>query len=226
MRERFATGGGSDAKARSAVSRRPLSRRARPPWLRCLARLCSAISSASFPPSCWTSMRHGRRCRPKPRSASSAARCCCAISGILPRSTRRRPPSWRSRPAPPIRPTGCFPREHRKPGVFFSDFFRPLGLEECLGGTLASTNGRFAMVGLQRSRDRRPFDDDDIDRLEALMPHLARALQLRRSLHRARTRSRRADGSLRQACCRRCRDGLRGPEPFRECRGTADGGSQ
>lgn len=71
--------------------------------------------------------------------------------------------------------------ETRKPGVFFNEFFRPLGLEECLGGTLASTKGRFAMVGLQRQRDRKPFDDDDIARLEALMPHLARALQLRRS---------------------------------------------
>jgi len=73
------------------------------------------------------------------------------------------------------------PEETRKPGVFFNEFFRPLGLEECLGGTLASTKGRFAMVGLQRPRDRKPFDDDDIARLEALMPHLARALQLRRS---------------------------------------------
>lgn len=73
------------------------------------------------------------------------------------------------------------PEETRRPGVFFNEFFRPLGLEECLGGTLASTKGRFAMVGLQRPRDRKPFDDDDITRLEALMPHLARALQLRRA---------------------------------------------
>ena len=90
------------------------------------------------------------------------------------------------------------PGEHRKPGVFFGDFFRPLGLEECLGGTLASTNGRFAMVGLQRSRDRRPFDDDDIDRLEALMPHLARALQLRRSFIQLE----RAAGALTEVCDR------------------------
>jgi hypothetical protein len=71
--------------------------------------------------------------------------------------------------------------EKRRPGAFFGEFFRPLGLEECLGGTLASTNGRFAMVGLHRPPDRQPFDDDDIIMLEGLMGHLARALQLRRS---------------------------------------------
>jgi GAF domain-containing protein len=71
--------------------------------------------------------------------------------------------------------------EKRKPGAFFSEFFRPLGLEECLGGTIASAQGRFAMVGLHRTPDRQPFDDADIAKLEALMPHLARALQLRRS---------------------------------------------
>jgi PAS domain-containing protein len=73
------------------------------------------------------------------------------------------------------------PEETRRPGIFFSEFFRPLGLEECLGGTLASTNGRFAMIGLQRAPDRAAFDDDDIAKLERLMPHLSRALQLRRA---------------------------------------------
>jgi hypothetical protein len=37
------------------------------------------------------------------------------------------------------------------------------------------------MVGLHRSPDRAAFDDDDIAKLERLMPHLARALQVRRS---------------------------------------------
>lgn len=73
------------------------------------------------------------------------------------------------------------PNELRRPGVFFNDFFRPLGLEECLGGTLASANGRFAMIGVQRAPDRKVFDDEDIAKLERLMPHLSRALQLRRS---------------------------------------------
>jgi hypothetical protein len=90
------------------------------------------------------------------------------------------------------------PEETRKPGVFFNEFFRPLGLEECLGGTLASTKGRFAMVGLQRPPDRHPFDDADIARLEALMPHLARALQLRRSFLELEG----AAGAMSEACDR------------------------
>lgn len=91
------------------------------------------------------------------------------------------PRAFMAQPAGTAIPTyRLLPEETRKPGVFFNEFFRPLGLEECLGGTLATTKGRFAMVGLQRTPDRDPFDDADIARLEALMPHLARALQLRR----------------------------------------------
>jgi len=72
------------------------------------------------------------------------------------------------------------PEEAKRPGVFFSEFFRPAGMEECLGGTLATANGRFALVGLQRTPDRKVFDDADILRLEGLLPHIGRALQLRR----------------------------------------------
>jgi hypothetical protein len=95
-----------------------------------------------------------------------------------------------ARPAGMASPTyRLLPEETRRPGVFFAEFFRPLGLEECLGGTLASSKGRFAMVGVHRAPDRKPFDDGDIARLEALMPHLGRALNLRRTFldleHRA-----------------------------------------
>jgi DNA-binding CsgD family transcriptional regulator len=92
------------------------------------------------------------------------------------------PPAFMARPPGTAIPTyRLLPEETKRPGVFFSEFFRPLGLEECLGGTLATTNGRFAMVGLQRTPDRAAFDDEDIAKLERLMPHLSRALQLRRS---------------------------------------------
>jgi hypothetical protein len=104
-----------------------------------------------------------------------------------------------SRPAGTAIPTyRLLPEETQRPGVFFSEFFRPLGLEECLGGTLASANGRFAMVGLHRAPDRKAFDDEDITRLERLMPHLSRALQLRRSFL---TLDRR-DTGLAEACDR------------------------
>jgi DNA-binding CsgD family transcriptional regulator len=92
------------------------------------------------------------------------------------------PPAFMKRPPGTAIPTyRLLPEETRRPGIFFSEFFRPLGLEECLGGTLASTNGRFAMIGLQRAPDRAAFDDGDIAKLERLMPHLSRALQLRRA---------------------------------------------
>ena len=92
------------------------------------------------------------------------------------------PPAFMKCPPGTAIPTyRLLPEEKRRPGIFFSEFFRPLGLEECLGGTLAAANGRFAMVGLHRGPDRASFDDDDIAKLERLMPHLSRALQLRRS---------------------------------------------
>jgi DNA-binding CsgD family transcriptional regulator len=109
------------------------------------------------------------------------------------------PPAFMSRPAGTAIPTyRLLPEERRRPGVFFSEFFRPLGLEECLGGTLAAAKGRFAMVGLHRAPDRKAFDDDDIAKLERLMPHLSRALQLRRSFL---TLDRR-DTALAEACDR------------------------
>jgi hypothetical protein len=109
------------------------------------------------------------------------------------------PPAFIKRPAgTAISTDRMLAEEKRRPGAFFSEFFRPLGLEECLGGTLASTNGRFAMVGLHRSRDRKPFDDDDMARLERLMGHLGRALQLRRSFIGLE----RAAGAMSEVCDR------------------------
>jgi PAS domain-containing protein len=79
--------------------------------------------------------------------------------------------------------------EERENDRFFNEFFRPLGLVETLGGPLYSDQGSFAMIALMRGEERRPFDDDDTARLERLMPHIARALQLRRSFFRIDARS-------------------------------------
>lgn len=64
---------------------------------------------------------------------------------------------------------------------FVHEFFRPIGLTETLGGNLFSDRACFSLIGLQRGDDRPPFDDDEIARLERLMPHLTRALQLRKA---------------------------------------------
>jgi hypothetical protein len=109
------------------------------------------------------------------------------------------PAAFIKQPAGTAIPTyRLLPEETKRPGVFFAEFFRPAGLEECLGGTLATTNGRFALVGLQRAPERNIFDDEDIARLERLMPHLSRALQLRRSFLAIDRRS----AGLAEACDR------------------------
>ena len=43
-----------------------------------------------------------------------------------------------------------------------------------------STGGRFAMVGIHHGANREPFGDDEIVRLGRLIPHLRRALEIRR----------------------------------------------
>lgn len=65
--------------------------------------------------------------------------------------------------------------------VFYNEYFRAIGYEETLGGTLAANAGRFAIVAVLRTPQQRAFDDIDKARLERLMPHLIRALELRRS---------------------------------------------
>src|SRR5262249_9708985 len=43
-----------------------------------------------------------------------------------------------------------FSPEMRARDPFFNEFFRPLGLEECLGATLLSDEDRAAQIGIQR----------------------------------------------------------------------------
>jgi hypothetical protein len=73
------------------------------------------------------------------------------------------------------------PAEIRKTHPFVHEFFRPIGLVETLGGKLLFDQARFSLIGLQRGKDRKAFDDDDIAKLQRLMPHITRALQLRRT---------------------------------------------
>jgi DNA-binding CsgD family transcriptional regulator len=74
--------------------------------------------------------------------------------------------------------------KERKSLPFVNEFLRPIGLIETLGGNLFADRHRFSLIGLQRGGDRPQFDDADITRLERLMPHIARALQLRRVFHK------------------------------------------
>lgn len=67
---------------------------------------------------------------------------------------------------------------------FYNEFFVPIGFIESIGGPLYSEQGNFAMIAIMRGAERGPFDDGDIAHLERLMPHIARALQLRRTVFR------------------------------------------
>lgn len=74
--------------------------------------------------------------------------------------------------------------EQRHNDPFVHEFFEPIGLVETLGGNLFSDHARFSLIGLQRGKDRPQFDDQEIAKLERLMPHVTRALQLRRTFSR------------------------------------------
>ena len=74
-----------------------------------------------------------------------------------------------------------FSRDFLKTCLFFNEFYRQIGLEECLGGNLSSRNGHFALIGLQRDNGRRPFTAGEVQTLNGIAPHLGRALQLRRT---------------------------------------------
>jgi DNA-binding CsgD family transcriptional regulator len=82
-----------------------------------------------------------------------------------------------------------FTPEEQATGKFYNEFFKPIGLIETLGGPLYSSDGSFAMIALMRGDDRPPFNEQEVLYLEYLMPHITRALQLRRTFFRIDSRN-------------------------------------
>ena len=74
--------------------------------------------------------------------------------------------------------------------VFRNEFLRPRGVDAALCGPLLSDGGRFALVAVHHPINRESFGDDDIARLERLMPHLRRTLQIRRLFLQSELRDR------------------------------------
>ena len=74
--------------------------------------------------------------------------------------------------------------EEMRRDIFYNEFYRPRGFAETLGGRLTSGSSAFGVVGLHRAAEQEEFDQTERARLEALMPHLARTLRLRRSFAR------------------------------------------
>jgi hypothetical protein len=88
---------------------------------------------------------------------------------------------------------------------FINEYLRPIKLGECLAGPIYAEPGRFALIGVHQELGRQQFDDEDAARLERLMPHLARALQLRRAFLDVERR-----GAVLAAIVDRCAAGMIG----------------
>ena len=81
-----------------------------------------------------------------------------------------------------------FSPEDRERSRFFQDFYRPLGLEEALGGPITAGHGRLGIVAVHRGPDRPPFSEAEMLSLERLVPHLARAIELRTAFFQLESR--------------------------------------
>lgn len=65
---------------------------------------------------------------------------------------------------------------------FYSDFGRKLGLRHVVGTVLQLDGARSTAIGLHRPDGAAPFERAEAHYLECLLPHLRRALQMRRHL--------------------------------------------
>ncbi len=63
---------------------------------------------------------------------------------------------------------------------FFNEYFRTLGLDETMGGTIMRDAQRIGIIGIHRGGRRRWYSDRQLRIADGFMPHLARALQLHR----------------------------------------------
>lgn len=73
-----------------------------------------------------------------------------------------------------------FSSVYLRTSTFLHEFLRPRGVDATLAAPLLSAAGRFAIVGVHQGIAQDRFEDDDLERLERLAPHLGRALQIRR----------------------------------------------
>ena len=66
---------------------------------------------------------------------------------------------------------------------YYNDYERPQDKHYAMGGHVGRCDsGRIFPLGVQRGRRSKPFDAADMALLETLMPHVARAMQIRRHL--------------------------------------------
>lgn len=75
-----------------------------------------------------------------------------------------------------------FPESVYRETEFCADFARPLDTVEVIGAIVPIAGGVISEVCLHRPRLHRRFDDRDVARVQHLLPHLQRALQIGRRL--------------------------------------------
>ncbi len=68
---------------------------------------------------------------------------------------------------------------------FYNDFARPLGMFHCAGAVLPIGGERLLALGCHRPEQDDSFSEADRDRLDVLLPHLRRAMQMRRAIRQA-----------------------------------------
>lgn len=64
----------------------------------------------------------------------------------------------------------------------WSDYLRMTGIFHLLGAQFVIAGGLLGVVGIHRAQRRKPFDEQDKQKMALLLPHLQRALQLRERL--------------------------------------------
>ena len=84
---------------------------------------------------------------------------------------------------------------------FIQEFYRPLGLAEALGGPIAQGQGVYGVIAVQRGPDRPPFSDEEIADFEQLMPHVTRAVRLRRRFFELQLRSSALEAASENVAC-------------------------
>lgn len=76
--------------------------------------------------------------------------------------------------------------------LIYNEYLHPkrVGIFHLVGTVLPMEGGHQAVLGIHRPRDAKDFVPDDARRLERLVPHLQRALDMRRRLQQAEQASR------------------------------------
>lgn len=69
--------------------------------------------------------------------------------------------------------------------LFFNEFLRPRvwGIFHMMGALMSLPRGDIGLLGVHRPRSCPSYENDDVQRLDRLLPHLRRALEIRQRLH-------------------------------------------